>query len=65
MLKAAQDFEYAGVQIKAGDEVAQGLIEADDLLRYLESGLVVDDAAPKVEPKKVSPTHKAGKDKSK
>lgn len=53
MMKAAKDFEYPGVVVKAGDEIKPGML-ADDLVKILViNGIIVDDKpAPKEHAKK-------------
>lgn len=53
MLKATQDFRYASIDIKAGQEITPGLFEADQVASLLRKGWIeYDSPAMKVEPKK-------------
>lgn len=60
MLKATQDFEYASVVVKAGDEIVPGTFEADQIPSLLRLELVVE-----TEIKHEDPAPKSGKGKSK
>lgn len=50
-----QDFTYAGKAFKVGDKVSFGMIEADDLYRFILNGQVKDDKPAAVKPA-VEPT---------
>lgn len=51
MLKATQDFAYAGIEIKAEQEIEPYTFEADDVQSLIRQGLVIDtDAKPAKEP---------------
>lgn len=51
-MKATQDFEYASIQVKAGDEVKPGMFEADQIQSLLAKGLLVDTEYHEEKPKK-------------
>jgi hypothetical protein len=52
MLKATRDFAYASITIRAGQEIVQGLFEADQVGSLIRKGWIEDiSPAPKVKPK--------------
>ncbi len=58
MLKATQDFMYASISVKAGEEIKPYQFEADQVQILLANGLIAAETPQPAEIKKAQPRKK-------